>query len=76
MFISKISAMVPSVIKREGLRSPKAIAFISSRLKPLTYFTVRKSAQKALKFLKKKSCVELSLNVCLKRNIGVSIWIK
>ena len=64
------------MIKVEGLRSPKAIAFISNSLETITYFIVRTSPQKATKFLKTKFLVEIELNVSLIEKIGEKNWIK
>jgi hypothetical protein len=64
------------VIKVEGLRSPKAIAFIRNSLETITYFTVRASPQQATKFFKTKFPIEIKLNVSLMEKIGEKNWIK
>jgi hypothetical protein len=71
------------VINVEGLRSPKAIAFIfnksnprNSRLNTKTYSTVRTSAQVSTGFLETESCTETGLNVSLIENLGDMKWIK
>jgi hypothetical protein len=65
------------VIYVEGLRSPKAIAFISnksnpqnSRLNAKTYSTLCISAQIASGFLEIESCNETGLNISLIENLG------
>jgi hypothetical protein len=76
--------MVHSVAKNEGLRSPKAIAFIFNRCSPnrnrlgtKTYSTLRISIlESATDFLKNKQCVDNTLNVLLMKNLGEQIWIK
>ena len=71
------------MIKNEGLRSPKAIAFIfnksnprNSRLNAKTYSTLCISAQASTGFLETESCIETGLNVSLIENLGEIKWIK
>jgi len=72
------------VIKVEGLRSYKAIAFIPSksnprntRLKTRTYSTLRTSLQKNAIFSKNsKFLLETRLNVPLVEKLGDAKWIK
>jgi hypothetical protein len=74
--------MMPSVTKDEGLRSPKAIAFIQrncsrkQRLKKKTYSTVRFALKKANEILKKPNQTDSSLKVPLMKNLGDKTWIK
>jgi hypothetical protein len=74
--------MEPISDENEGLRSPKAIAFIqskcsrnSNRLRTKTYSIVRTSP-KATEFFNKTNRVENRLNVPLMKNLGDKIWIK
>jgi len=62
--------------RHEGLRSHKAIAFISNSLRTKTYFTVRTSPQKTAKFSEIKQQAENSLNFELIKNQVKNIWIK
>jgi len=71
-----------SVTKDEGLRSPKAIAFIQSkcsrnrnRLKTKNYSTARKSLP-ATEFFNKTNRVENRLNVPVMKKLGDKKWIK
>ena len=72
-----------SVIKVEGLRSSKAIAFIQdksnprvARLKTKTYSILRTFPQKTKIFSKKlKFCLGIRLNVRLTKKLGDKKWI-
>jgi hypothetical protein len=70
-----------SVTKDEGLRSPKAIAFIlnkcnrnRNRLKTKNYSILGKS-QSVTEFFKRMSFIENRLNVPLMKKLGDKKWI-
>jgi hypothetical protein len=75
--------MVPSVMKNEGLHSPKAIAFIfdkgnrrsSKRLEKKTYST-RQILKKVTELLKQTKPTVNSLKVSFIKNLGDKIWTK
>jgi hypothetical protein len=63
------------VISVEGLRSPKAIAFIGSQLDPKTQIKLRGSFNgKVTPILQPKNLAEDTLNVLLTKNIGEFDW--
>jgi len=65
----------------EGLRSPKAIAFIQTRcsrirLEAEKYSTVRKSPREGTEFLKGAKFSESSLKIYVMKYLGDRKWIK
>jgi Ni,Fe-hydrogenase I small subunit len=60
----------------EGLRSPKAIAFINNSLRTENYYALRKSPQQATIFSEKEIRVENRLSVWFRKNSGEKKWMK
>jgi hypothetical protein len=67
---------VPSVISVEGLRSPKAIAFIGSQLNSKTYSELRASRNNEVtQLLQLKNLAEDTLNLSLMKKMDELLWI-
>jgi hypothetical protein len=81
--LGNVNLRCPSVIKVEGSRSYKAIAFIRSksnprntRLKTKNYSKLRMSLQKSQLFSETKFSVRKPIREYFNKNLGDEKWIK